>query len=227
MLFDKDGTLFDFLATWSVFCDRMLEHLGAGDQDLMDRLADAVGYDRDQRTFLPGSLIVNASAAEVDGAWAEIAPDMSLADVEALTRHELQELPVMPVCDLPEVMGALRGLDLKLGVATNDYEAGAKNQLTAAGAFDLFDFVCGSDSGYGRKPEPGMINGFCDLHGLSPSEIVFVGDSTHDLHCGKNAGAGLCVGVLTGPASRDDLVVDANAVLNSIAELPEYLQERV
>jgi phosphoglycolate phosphatase len=223
VLFDKDGTLFDFIATWSTFCDRMLAHLGDDDEGLKDQLAQAVGYDRAARAFLPGSLIVNASAAEVDGAWAELTPGKSLEDVETLTRHELQELPVHPVCDLAKIMGELRALGFKLGVATNDYEAGARNQLTLAGAFDLFDFVCGSDSGYGRKPEPGMINGFCALHDMTPDEIVFVGDSTHDMHCGQNAGAGRCVGVLTGPATKPDLEAHASIVLNSIVDLPGYL----
>lgn len=115
-------------------------------------------------------------------------------------------------------------MGLKLGVATNDYEAGAKNQLTAVGAYDLFDFVCGSDSGFGRKPGPGMIEGFGAQNAMFPEEIVFVGDSTHDLHCGRNAGAGLCVGVLTGRATRQDLEPNADVVLASIVELPEYLR---
>lgn len=227
VLFDKDGTLFDFQATWATFCDRMLVHLAADDETLKAQLAEAVGYDLETRTFRVGSLIVNASAAEVDAAWAALTPGKTLEDIQALTQQELLDLPVHPVCDLKKVMGELRELGLKLGVATNDYEAGARNQLTAAGAFDLFDFVCGSDSGYGRKPEPGMINGFCNLHGLAASEIVFVGDSTHDMHCGQNAGAGACVAVLTGPADRQDLEPDASIVLSSIKELPAYLEERL
>lgn len=227
VLFDKDGTLFDFLATWATFCDRMLAHLAEGDEALMDRLGNTVGYDRKARAFRVGSLIVNASSSEVDSAWAALCPNKSLADVEALTRKELQNLPVRPVGDLAQTMGQLRAMGLKLGVATNDYEAGARNQLTAVNAFELFDFVCGSDSGYGRKPATGMIDGFCALHGVAPSEIVFVGDSTHDLHCGQNAGVGLCVGVLTGPATQEDLSPDATVVLPSITELPAYLESLV
>ena len=224
VLFDKDGTLFDFLATWATFCDRMLEHLAGDDEDLKDKLGEKVGYDRAASRFRVGSLIVNASSSEVDAAWAALAPGKSLADVEALTRQELANLPVHPVGDLSQIMGELREMGLKLGVATNDYEAGAKNQLTAVGAYDLFDFVCGSDSGFGRKPGSGMIDGFCAQNEMCHEEIIFVGDSTHDLHCGRNAGAGLCIGVLTGPASRQDLEADADVVLASIVELPEYLR---
>lgn len=100
VLFDKDGTLFDFRATWATFCDRMLDHLAGDDEDLKDRLGEEVGYDRTASRFRVGSLIVNASSSEVDAAWAALTPGKSLADVEVLTRQELANLPVRPVGNL-------------------------------------------------------------------------------------------------------------------------------
>ncbi|TLP65596.1 HAD family hydrolase [Parasedimentitalea maritima] len=223
VLFDKDGTLFSFTATWGTFCDRMISHLASTDEALKDLLAETVGYDRHAGQFKTGSLIVSASAGEVDEAWANLAPNHDLAAVETLTRQELNSLPLVPTCDLNKVMRMLKAQGLKLGVTTNDYEQGAINQLAEAEVTPLFDFVCGSDSGYGRKPGPGMIHGFCELNGLTPDQIIFVGDSTHDMHCGRNAGAGLCVGVLTGPATRTELETTANIVLSSVAELPDFL----
>jgi phosphoglycolate phosphatase len=49
-----------------------------------------------------------------------------------------------------------------------------------------------------------------------------VGDSTHDLHAGRGAGMAT-VAVLTGVAGRAALAPHADVVLNSIAELPEWL----
>ncbi|HCH33142.1 MAG TPA: hypothetical protein DE045_09380 [Oceanospirillaceae bacterium] len=46
------------------------------------------------------------------------------------------------------------------------------------------------------------------------------GDNAHDLHIGKSAGAGLNVGVLTGTSHTAELEVDADLVLDSIADLP-------
>lgn len=223
VLFDKDGTLFDFKATWGVFCDRMLDALAGHDDALKERLANAVGYDRQTGDFRTGSLIVNASTGEVDAAWADLVPSLSLADVEEMSRKEMQNLPISPVCDLSALMTTLRDAGMKVGVATNDYELGATRQLSKANALDAFDFVCGSDSGSGRKPEPGMINTFCDLMGLLPEQVAFVGDSTHDLLCGKNAKVGQRIAVLTGPATREDLEELASVVLNSIEEVPGYL----
>lgn len=225
VLFDKDGTLFDFNATWGAFCDRMLNRLAGDDEALKDRLADAVGYDRTEQQFRSGSLIVSASAGEVDSTWAELVPALSPSEVEAMTRQEMQNLPVSPVCDLTALMQQLHNAGMRVGVATNDYELGATQQLSKVNALDAFDFVCGSDSGSGRKPEPGMINAFCEKMGLVPAQVAFVGDSIHDLLCGQNAGVGQRIGVLTGPADKSELEELASVVLNSIGDLPNYLSE--
>ena len=224
-LFDKDGTLFSFDAAWSVFCDRMLEHLAAGDDTLKDKMAQRVGYQRASGSFIPGSLIVNASADEVNAAWAELAPDHDPAQIDALSRAETKALPAVPLFDLNAVMGSLRQMGLKLGVATNDIEAGAFSQLNAVNALPLFDFVCGSDSGYGRKPGTGMVDAFCAQTGIKAEEVIFVGDSTHDIDCGVNAGVGLCVAVLTGPATAEQLAETDAVVLPSVASLPGYLSQ--
>jgi phosphoglycolate phosphatase len=66
--------------------------------------------------------------------------------------------------------------------------------------------------------------GFCEQTGLTPAEVAVVGDSTHDLEMARAAGAGLCVGVLTGPATHDDLAHLADVVLGSAVELAAYLE---
>jgi phosphoglycolate phosphatase len=111
---------------------------------------------------------------------------------------------------------------LALGVATNDGEAPARAHLAAAGTETLFDFIVGSDSGFGGKPAAGQLHGFCDAMGLKAKACAMVGDSTHDLHAGRAAGMAT-VAVLTGVAGRTELAPHADIVLNSIAELPEWL----
>ncbi|MBU1835047.1 MAG: HAD hydrolase-like protein, partial [Alphaproteobacteria bacterium] len=66
---------------------------------------------------------------------------------------------------------------------------------------------------------------FCNATGLDPAHCAMIGDSTHDLEAGQAAGM-VCIGVLTGPASFDDLTPQADVVLNSIADLPDWLASR-
>ena len=55
VLFDKDGTLIDFTATWREAIEKIASRLADGDADLTMSLCDAVGYDIRTRAFLPGS----------------------------------------------------------------------------------------------------------------------------------------------------------------------------
>ena len=50
-----------------------------------------------------------------------------------------------------------------------------------------------------------------------------IGDALKDLHTGRNAGVAATIAVLTGAASHDELAPHADAVLPSIADLPDEL----
>ena len=64
ILFDKDGTLFDFHATWSIWAGQVIRDLACGDARLMARIAAAAHYDLDAERFLPTSPIVAGTHRE-------------------------------------------------------------------------------------------------------------------------------------------------------------------
>ena len=224
VLFDKDGTLFKYGNTWQIWCERVIQVMAGEDNTLQKALADGVGFDIETKLFTPGSLVVNASAREVHQAWASIHPELDYQQIDAIGVKMLKNLPVIPACDLAAMIASLKAMDMAIGCATNDFESSAKMQLTEAGIYEQFDFVCGFDSGHGAKPGPGMLQAFAKHCEIEASEAVMVGDSTHDLHCGRSAGAALCVGVLTGPAKAEDIQSHADVVLGSVELLPEYLK---
>lgn len=88
----------------------------------------------------------------------------------------------------------------------------------------MFDKVIGCDSGYEAKPSGASILGFCNSVGLNPNQIAMVGDSTHDLNAGRNAGVGLNIGVLSGPATINQLSTLADEVLDDILSLHKILR---
>ena len=96
--------------------------------------------------------------------------------------------------------------------------------MTMLGALERFDFIAGYDSGHGLKPGPGMVLAFAAATGVAPQQVAMIGDSLHDLGAGRAAGAGLVVGVLTGPAEAHELAPHADHVIGSIAELPGLLE---
>ncbi|MEM0922064.1 MAG: HAD family hydrolase [Pseudomonadota bacterium] len=227
VLFDKDGTLFDFQATWAEVSIRVLGQLSP-DPGLQEALATRVGFDLQTRRFAAGSPLVAASTAEIAGIWAELLPDRTVAEIEDLTDRAAMEaamrgalVPAAP--DLPGLLTRLRDRGLGLGVATHDSEASARHQLVSIGAGESFDFIAGYDSGFGLKPGPGMLLGFAEALGHAPGEIAMVGDSISDLAMVAEGGGALAIGVLTGPALHEDLAPHADTVLPSIQDLEGFL----
>ncbi len=225
ILFDKDGTILSFNEVWGTWCERVVRQLAPDNTELQRRLSQAVGFNLDTQSFKSGGAVVSASADETNAIWAEMV-DLSAAQIEQIGLSAVDNLPLAPVTDLNNVFTELKSAGLTLGVATNDYEAVAHQHLEALSVSRYFDFVCGFDSGFGSKPAPGMIEAFIDHMQCPSNHIAMVGDSTHDLHAGSAAGAGLLVAVLTGPASAEDLANDAHLVLPDISALPDALQQR-
>lgn len=223
IVFDKDGTLFDFNAVWSVWCDRVVSELSQGDSTLKARLAKKIGYDIESRSFVTGSVIVSGAADESTELLASLLPGTSAGQVEEVAVKHLHNLPLVPVTDLDALFKSLKRAGLLLGVATNDSEASAITQLKASHIEHYFDFICGFDSGHGSKPGPGMLKAFCDTTDLPAESVMMVGDSLHDLDAGKNAGVGWLVGVLTGPARAQELAPVADEVLPDIGALTNLL----
>lgn len=227
VLFDKDGTLFAFDATWGRVIESVLDRIAAEDGS-RDAMARAVGYDPERQRFLPGSPFVAGAAAETAAIWAGFRPDLRPQAIEALTNEVAAAMTgpgalVPAVADLPGYLAGLGGRGLALGVATHDSAAAAEAHLAAAGARDAFAFVAGYDSGFGLKPGPGMVLAFARAVNVDPQGVAMVGDSVHDLMAARAAGAALAVGVLTGPADHDDLGPHADHVIASIADLPALL----
>lgn len=222
IVFDKDGTLFDFQATWAAWCRDVLAEESRGDTALAARMAEALGFDMEQGLFLPDSMVIGHTSGEVAAEMLRFLPGEDHATLLARLDARAAKAPQQPVGDLTGVLGALRARGLRLGVATNDSEAPARAHLREAGVEDAFDFIAGFDSGHGGKPEPGPLLAFAEATGLDPSACAMVGDSLHDLRAGRAAGM-VTVGVLSGLATREVLAPLADAVLESIADLPDWL----
>ncbi|MFV0473871.1 MAG: HAD family hydrolase [Pikeienuella sp.] len=231
-LFDKDGTLIDYAATWRGLVEEMLADYAGPDRALARALGRAIGFEVESGRFLPNSPVVAGSSAEVAALMAALLPEIPAAEIEDDANRRAAAIGagddsgLRPAPSLRPTLERLSAMGLALGIATHDGEAAARAHARALGIDGLIRFFAGYDSGWGLKPGPGMPLAFCDAAGLKPAEMVMIGDSLHDLGAGRAAGAAASIGVLTGPATEAELAPHADVVLGSVAELPDFLIRR-
>ncbi len=225
LLFDKDGTLLDYAASWAPINRRAALLAAGGDLALAERLLVMAGVDPATDLAAADSLLAAANTAEIAAAWAAggspIAADRLTRDLDALFHSSATS--VVAVTDLAALFRRYKARGLKLGIASSDNAASIGATARHFGIDGMLDFIAGYDSGHGVKPEPGMVEAFCRATGLDAAQVAMVGDNTHDLAMGRAAGVGLTIGVLTGTGSRDTLRPLADLCLPSIVGIEAAL----
>lgn len=226
ILFDKDGTLLDFSATWlPVFHSAALAAARGNEKVARHMLVDT-GYAPELGIIRSNSTLAVCNALEIAEAWRAHQNDWDVgilaSEIDRICAEEGASSAVA-VPGLRDALMDLKAEGLKLAVGSSDSHAGIEATLGRFDVLHLFDFLAGYDSGYGVKPTPGMVLGFCESQDLPPEDVAVVGDNVHDLEMGKNAGCALLIGVLTGNSTREDLEGHADHVLESVADLPEFL----
>ena len=222
LLFDKDGTLFDFEKTWNSWTSRILTEVSKQSDVSISALADAIDFDLKTGKLLPQSIVIAGTHRQVTAALHTKLSNWDFEHLESYLLDYVIETRQYEVVPLQKYFRKLKSEGLLLGVMTNDAEKGAQAHLAAAGILDLLDFVAGSDTGFGCKPAPEPLLAFAKITGLKPDEIAMVGDSLHDLQAAQAAGM-MRVAVLTGVATEDELKKHADLVLPSIANLLDLI----
>ena len=225
LIFDKDGTLFDFRATWDAWAGEVLNELAAAGSVEVALLAEVIGYDLAAGGMRADSVFIAGTNAEVTACLLPLLPGWDGPRLERFLNDRAARVsPVCPVALRP-YLGTLRARGFGIAVATNDAEASAAEHLAAADVADLVDATLGYDSGHTPKPAPDMCLAAAALLGLPPEACAMIGDSTHDLQAGREAGMAT-VGVLTGLAGPATLSPLADVVGPHIGHVPGWLAAR-
>ena len=222
IIFDKDGTLFDFNQTWGKWAKAFLTQISKGDDNKALRLGKLIGYDLFKNSFNEQSVVIAGTPDQIARKLIKEIPDWDINKLTKYMNHVAESVDTKSATPLRPLLKRFRANKIKLGVATNDGIDPAIAHLKSADILDLFDLVLGSDSGFGFKPGDGMLVEFCRKFKLNPSNVLMVGDSAHDLLAGKAANM-RTIGVLTGIAKKDELMKYTNIVLNHIGEIPDFL----
>ena len=118
-----------------------------------------------------------------------------------LANHDAMVRPYEGVADAVKRLKARGGT---LGLVTSKMRSGAMRGLALLGLTDTFDVIVGSDEVQHPKPHPEPVLRALERLDVPADTAVFIGDSRHDLECGRAAGVQTAA-VLWGPFDRDDL----------------------
>jgi phosphoglycolate phosphatase len=231
IIFDKDGTLFDFQAMWTRLCRKQAEALrvAAGqDASFVVEVYTALGVEPDGPGLDPRGPLALATGAEIEAimAWLLYRRGVPWDEAARLARQvsarehwpPLTDL-VQPVGDVAGLLWRLRSAGVRIGVLTTDVRAMTETMLSLIGAAGLVDALVCADDGLPFKPAPDGILALCEQVGAPPARAMIVGDAPTDLLAGRAAGVAACVGVMSGVGRRHDLEPLADVVLDTIEQI--------
>lgn len=222
LIFDKDGTLFNFSASWEAWAQALILELAEGDLARAGAMGQVLGFDSESRSFRTDAIAITHTVDEIAAALEPLQTRLARDGIVARMNSGAEQAPMAEAVPLLPLLEGLRGAGLRLGLATNDAEVPARAHLGQAGILEQFEFIAGFDSGHGGKPAPGQLLAFVRATGLAPERIAMVGDSAHDLEAGRRAGM-RTIGVLTGLASAADLADLADVIVPDIGHIPLLL----
>ncbi len=118
-----------------------------------------------------------------------------------------------------ELLDGLRESGRKICLATNTPKRFVEIKLDYFDLRGFFDAVFTPQDRWGGKPKPDSLFHVMESFGLTPDEIVMVGDHDQDIIYGKNAGV-KTLGILTQYNTREELTsVDPDWLVEGLGEL--------
>ncbi|MEM7198150.1 MAG: HAD family hydrolase, partial [Pseudomonadota bacterium] len=136
IIFDKDGTLLDFVATYTPATFAIINALAQGDTTLAERLGDSIGFDYPARRIKPGSIVIAGTNAQIADRLQRQLPSSDKQQfrkrISDLYQRYTQD-HVTQIAGLAQCLHILQVHKIRLGIATNDDERLACGHLCAMG----------------------------------------------------------------------------------------------
>jgi phosphoglycolate phosphatase len=179
VIIDLDGTMLDTAHDFQVAVNRMRDELGLAPLAL-DIIVNFVGKGAENliRRVLAIDFAPEEAAQHYEAALASY-QDHYLRINGDHTEH---------YPDVREGLQALKDMNLRMACVTNKQIAFAEPLLEKTGLRDFFDVVYGGDSLPKKKPDPAPLLQVCADFGLTPQQVLAIGDSANDAQAARAAG---------------------------------------
>lgn len=100
-----------------------------------------------------------------------------------------EKVNVKPFPGVTELLDALLNRGYKLGLVTSRTQREIAQQLPMFSMDGVFGQIVGSDDTQRRKPYPDPLLEYMRCAQAEAADVLYIGDSVHDMQCAKSAGA--------------------------------------
>ena len=210
VLFDLDGTLLDTVLDLHAAANGMLADLGRPTVSIDDiRAYVGRGIPNLVKRILAGNL--------------DAANDPAPPPTEALAsfrRHyaEFNGRATQPFPGVMEGLAALQAKGLPMGVITNKAGTFTGPLLARTGLAPYMSVAVSGDQLPRPKPDPMPVIWACGRLGVSPAEVIMIGDSVHDFHAGRAAGCTTLLVPYGYNEGQDVRSLDCDAIVATILD---------
>ena len=203
VIFDMDGVLVDSLdAMREAFSIAYREVVGAGEVPFAE-------YSKHLGRYFPDIMRIMG---------------LPLAMQEPFVRESYRLAVQVPLFDgVRGLLVELRAAGLSLAVATGKSGPRARSLLAHLGVLEFFDHVVGSDEIARAKPAPDIVLRAMDLLGVTPDEVVMIGDAVTDIEAARGASV-IAIAATWGESDQAQLLTaEPDYVLRRPADLLRLL----
>ncbi len=210
VIFDLDGTLLD-----------TLDDLADGVNHALSKHGLPVRTREEIRTFV-GNGVANLISKSVPSGTDSDTTSQVLATFKPYYAEHAR-CKTKPYDGIIELIDFLNKENIKMAIVSNKFH-NAVAELNKFYFGDRIETAIGETPELQRKPNPDTVLKALGKLGISPSEAVYVGDSSVDILTAQNAGTD-CISVSWGFRSRENLLENgATKIADTVKELSELLK---
>jgi len=137
--------------------------------------------------------------------------------------EESDESDAQPYAGVREALRRLHDAQIRIAVVTNKHHRFASALLQRLNLMQWVGAVVGGDTCERRKPDPQPLLFACQALGLSPSQVLMVGDSINDVTAARAAGIPVVCVPYGYNEGRDPRSLACDAMIETLADLPRLL----
>lgn len=236
IIFDKDGTLFDYGKVWGpVVRDAIysgLQSINIPDDKKKEcayAFMRVLGVDADGNTYPDGIIFRHDRLIAAFFRVLAVTLHYHINPVKVgmlfrifLSKDEKGIAKRISTMEFPGVADVFQEADrrgYRMGIVTNDSTVSTKLFLDRMGISQYIVFLRTKDSHVKAKPNPEALREFCQENGLESSEVAIIGDTLVDMEFAHQGKAGYRIAVLTGSGDLERLTKNADAVYPTLHDV--------